>query len=206
VGVGAGALLASGVLAAWIALQQPAPSTTSIPLNDAALPQLRPAPALIAPPEPEKLEPAPTELSTLEVKSQPKAAEPLAHRPRERKPRAESSDNATQTSKPAVREPAKPSPIAKPAGAPMLSASDLVQAAARELIQGHLAAAADLYGQAARLDPKSEPAYRGLGLTYERLGKKSEAIRALNRAVSLAPNGQNAAMLKARLEKLQSSQ
>jgi putative thioredoxin len=88
----------------------------------------------------------------------------------------------------------------------MLSASDLVQAAARELIQGHLGVAADLYSQATRIDPKSEAAYRGLGLTYERLGKRTEAIRALSRALSLAPNGQNATMLKARLEKLQGSQ
>jgi putative thioredoxin len=95
--------------------------------------------------------------------------------------------------------------VEKPA-APMLSAGDLVQAAARELIQGHLGAAADLYSQATRLDPKSEPAYRGLGLTYERLGKRPEAIRALSRALALAPNGQNAVMLKARLEKLQGSQ
>ncbi|HKP57668.1 MAG TPA: tetratricopeptide repeat protein, partial [Polyangiales bacterium] len=97
--------------------------------------------------------------------------------------------------------PAAPAPASKPG----IGAGELVQAAARELIQGHLSAAADLYAQATRLDPKSEPAFRGLGLTNERLGKKAEAIRAFNRALALAPNGQNAAMVRARLAKLQAA-
>jgi hypothetical protein len=115
----------------------------------------------------------------------------------------------TRSSKPEARTtrstpktaPVNPPPVAKPG----IGAGELVQAAARELIQGHLNAAADLYAQATRLDPKSEPAFRGLGLTMERLGRKADAIRAFNRALALAPNGQNAAMLRTRLTKLQAS-
>ena len=95
-------------------------------------------------------------------------------------------------------------PAPKP-GKSSVSSGELVQAAARELIQGHLNAAADLYSQAARIDPKNEAAFRGLGLVHERLGRKADAIRAFNRALTLAPNGQNAAMLRARLAKLQAS-
>jgi serine/threonine protein kinase len=206
VGVGAGVLLASGALAAWIALE-PSERPAPVSVNDGQLQTVRPKPELLMPtasdPEPQAEQPlraaapAPTAQAPVEPTPQPKAA---ARHPK----RTEAQQTAT-TRKPAAA-PAKPAAATpKPTG-PMLSASDLVQAAARELIQGHLSAAADLYSQATRLDPKSEAAYRGLGLTYERLGKRQDAIRALSRALSLAPNGQNAAMVKARLEKLQGSQ
>jgi serine/threonine protein kinase len=85
------------------------------------------------------------------------------------------------------------------------NATELGQAAQRELIQGHLAAAADLYAKATRVDPSNEPAWRGLGLAYERLGRTADAIKALRRAIQLAPNGQNANMLRTRLQKLGSA-
>jgi serine/threonine-protein kinase len=213
-GVGAGILIASVGLAAWVAFE-PSPRPAAVSVNDSQLPNLKPKPEATPTPEVTKPEqptqapvPTPTELSQVEVTSQPKAA--AARRPK----RAEASPTeprATATSKSAAAAAAnanvtKPSAASAKPSAPMMSAAALVQAAARELIQGHLGAAADLYSQATRLDPKSEAAYRGLGLTYERLGKRSEAIRALSRALALSPNGQNAAMLKARLEKLQSSQ
>jgi serine/threonine protein kinase len=209
-GVGVGALLGGGVLAMWVTLSEPEPKSAPLSASDASLPHVRPAPAMITtdePIDPAKAAPQPeaTGRSSVDGTSQPKAAEAATRRSREKKPRAEPGDSdAVRATNPLNREPAKPA-TSKPA-APMLRASDLVQAAARELIQGHLGAAADLYSQATRLDPKSEPAYRGLGLTYERLGKKPEAIRALNRALALAPNGQNAAMLRTRLQRLQGSQ
>jgi serine/threonine-protein kinase len=104
--------------------------------------------------------------------------------------------------KAAPPEPAKPATPAVPPRAPGPSAAELTQTAQRELIQGHLAAAADLYAQATRVDARNEPAWRGLGLAYERLGRTADAIRALQRAIQLAPDGQNAGMLRARLQKL----
>jgi hypothetical protein len=98
--------------------------------------------------------------------------------------------------------PPKAAVPAAPPAAPGPSATELSQAAQRELIQGHLAAAADLYAHATRVDPRNEPAWRGLGLAYERLGRTADAIRALQRAIQLAPDGQNAGMLRARLQKL----
>lgn len=198
-GVGAGVLLASGVLAAWIAFEPSEPLPHSV--SDAQLPAVRPKPQLIMEDVEPAPAPAPTEPSPVDATAQPKAAEPAARRGK-RVETAERREAAKPTAAP--QKPA--AAAARPSATPLLSATDLVQAAARELIQGHLGAAADLYLQAVRLDPKNETAYRGLGLTYERLGKKPEAIRALSRALSLAPNGQNAAMLKARLEKLQGSQ
>lgn len=201
-GVGAGALLASGVLA-MVAMQSPEPRSTERAENTAPVSTVRPAPALpphapVAPLAPQPAVPEGKIEEAAAATPQPKAADPVVRRPREGKQRAEPVEAKN-------REPVRPVASANPRR-PMLSAGELVQAAARELIQGHLGAAADLYSQATRLDPKSEPAYRGLGLTYERLGKKADAIRALSKALALAPNGQNAAMLRVRLEKLQGSQ
>ena len=99
---------------------------------------------------------------------------------------------------------AAPPPVATKNGSPE-SANDLNLAAQRELIAGHLAAATDLYARATRVDPRSEPAWRGLGLAYERLGRSADAVRALRRAIELAPNGQHADALRARLVKLGAS-
>jgi eukaryotic-like serine/threonine-protein kinase len=104
------------------------------------------------------------------------------------------------------KAPLSPPPSAAAPPRNGLSATELGQAAQRELIQGHLAAAADLYAQATRVDPRNEPAWRGLGLAYERLGRTAEAIHALERAIQLAPAGQNADMLRARLQKLAGTQ
>jgi Flp pilus assembly protein TadD len=70
-------------------------------------------------------------------------------------------------------------------------------------VQGHIAGAADLYARAAQLDPKNAAAYRGLGLAYERLGRKKEAIRALKQAMQLAPNSASSNALQERLHKLE---
>jgi hypothetical protein len=201
-GVGAGILIASIGLAAWVTFE-PSSRPAAVSVSDSQLPTVRPKPeptAEIAKPEQptEAPAPPPAERSQVVVTSQPKAA--ATRRPK----RTEAA--STPSAEPRATAAPKPSAATAKPSAPMMSATALVQAAARELIQGHLGAAADLYSQATRLDPKSEAAYRGLGLTYERLGKRSEAVRALSRALALSPNGQNTAMLKARLEKLQSSQ
>jgi tetratricopeptide (TPR) repeat protein len=119
----------------------------------------------------------------------PKAAPPV------QQPSAVAAPKAVPPAPPSVVQPK----AATPSGP---TATELTQSAQRELIQGHLAAAADLYAQATRVDPRNEPAWRGLGLANERLGRTADAIRAFQRAIQLAPDGQNAGMLRARLQKL----
>jgi serine/threonine protein kinase len=95
-----------------------------------------------------------------------------------------------------------PTPL-EPTGGP--SAVQLVQTAQHELVEGHLAAAVDLYGQAIRIDPRNEPAWRGLGVTHERLGHTADAVNALQQAIRLSPDGPYAEMLRARLQKLETN-
>jgi serine/threonine protein kinase len=193
VGIAAGVLLGGVIVLARIALQDPTPAAQ--PPQTAAAQPLR-----ASDPEPQPSAAAKPALITADPTALPTGvAEP-----------EDVASNKPERPRP-TRPEVRPRPAAKPAqpgakAAPSIGAGELVQAAARELIQGHLNAAADLYAQATRLDPKSEPAFRGLGLTNERLGKKADAIRAFNRALALAPNGQNATMLRARLAKLQAAQ
>jgi serine/threonine protein kinase len=198
-GIAAGMVIGLIGLIGFFSARSPerAPAVSETVVRPApAKPVPQPAPELVLPPpeaaEPNR-EPQPAAAAVVPAKAptEPKPA-PVAKAPRVR---------------PATTKPAEPVPAAR---APTttkpnvrVSANDLVQAAARELIQGHLSAAADLYTQATRIDPKSEAAFRGLGLVNERMGKKADAIRAFNRALALSPTGQNAAMLRARVAKLQ---
>jgi eukaryotic-like serine/threonine-protein kinase len=140
------------------------------------------------PSEPAEAAPPPIEAAV--APPPPAAAEPQGRRAAQ----SASTTKASGSKTPRARVEAQPQ---------VASAAELLKAATRELTQGHLGAAADLYAQAAKVDPRSEAAFRGLGLTSERLGKKSDAIRAFRRALSLAPNGQNADMLRARLARLE---
>lgn len=204
VGIGAGAFIVAAGLGLHALFEDSGPAPAAAPPS-AEVPQVVKPQAAASPvveePVPERAAPPPTAEIPSGVSGadpQPSAASPKPARRAPAGKRAPSED--------AVAPKAERPVPAKVAPASMLSANELVQAAARELIQGHLSAAADLYAQATRLDPKSEPAYRGLGLTHERLGNKADAIRAFTRAIALAPNGQNAPMLRTRLAKLQGSQ
>jgi serine/threonine-protein kinase len=90
---------------------------------------------------------------------------------------------------------------AEPTPAP--NARTLIERAQRELVQGHLGASADLYREASQLDPNNASAFRGLGLVSQRLGRTAEAIRALRRAIVLAPNDATSGPLVERLRKLE---
>jgi Flp pilus assembly protein TadD len=83
------------------------------------------------------------------------------------------------------------------------SADELIKQAASELVQGHLARAADLYQRASQRDPRNAAAYRGLGVTSERLGRREAARNAYQRALKLTPPGPQADSMRARLEQLQ---
>jgi serine/threonine protein kinase len=178
------ALLA--VLLGWVALR----SDSDTKLSGAPTPAPVATPAVAASTYDEAL-PVPSEPLPAMAEPPPTAAPVAAVTPA---PIARAARRAPQRDQAAAQ--------AKPAAPTGPSATELGLAAQHELIQGHLAAAAELYAQATRIDPRNEPAWRGLGLAYERLGRSADAVRALRRAIQLSPNGQNADMLRARLLKL----
>ena len=163
-------------LSIWLVL--PHDSESKIVAKELPAPPVPAAPVIVVPDEP-ATSPEPAIAPPSQAPPPPKAAEPVR----------------------AKRNPAREPAPAK-AAVPAPNAMELGKAAQHELIQGHLAAAAELYAQATRVDPRNEPAWRGLGLAYERLGRTADAVRALRKAIQLAPSGQNADMMRARLQKL----
>jgi serine/threonine-protein kinase len=205
----AAAVLLLCVLAGWLGTRgsPPPPMAAATPAAraapPAALPPVASAPSATAPaaaPEPSVAAPEPPKTHA-DVSAAPHAH---AHAPR---PSAQAvapvprANTLAPAPAPAPEPPhVTPPPPAAPTGP---SASELVSRAQKELVEGHIAAAADLYARAARLDPKNAAAFRGLGLAYERLGRKKEAIRALKQAMQLAPTSPTNRVLQDRLRRLE---
>jgi serine/threonine protein kinase len=117
------------------------------------------------------------------------------------------SGNPRATKKAPPREkplaPPPPAPTAQPPSTEgSTGGTDLVKAAAQALMVGQLDLADRLYTDATRKEPGNVAAWRGLGLTSERLGRREAAISAFQRALQIAPTGAQADSIRARLSKL----
>ena len=151
---------------------------------------LQPAPIVTAAPTPE---PAPP---VLEVIPQAK--------PEPQKPAGKPA--ATRDARPKREVTIRDATILPPTAAtPAVPAASLVTKAQDELVQGHFSAAQSLYEQATRADPRNAAAFRGLGLVNERLGKKSAALRAMQRAIELSPNDPKNALLREKIQRLEAA-
>lgn len=69
-------------------------------------------------------------------------------------------------------------------------------------LHGELEAAHAAYRKAARANPLEPAAFRGIGLSAARLGKRHEARRAYSRYLELEPRAADAALVRARLDEL----
>jgi regulator of sirC expression with transglutaminase-like and TPR domain len=65
--------------------------------------------------------------------------------------------------------------------------------------------ALSLYEQATKADPQNAAAFRGLGLVNERLGKKSAALRAMQRAIAISPNDPKNTLLREKIQRLEAA-
>jgi eukaryotic-like serine/threonine-protein kinase len=128
-------------------------------------------------------------------------AGPTAGTPKPRVRPERPSRAGAHTVKPPAQPQADPDPLAavRPAEP---TADELTKQAAGELVQGHLARAVELYRRASQRDPRNAAAWRGLGVTSERLGLRDAARRAYQRALKLTPPGPQADSMRARLEQL----
>ncbi|MFT3923550.1 MAG: protein kinase [Myxococcales bacterium] len=125
--------------------------------------------------------------------------------PRKAAPRSDKPANTNASpgaSVPAVSAPSAP-PVANPSNG--AAGADLVKAAAQALVMGQLDLADKLYTDATRKEPNNAAAWRGLGLTSERLGRREVAISAFQRSLQIAPTGAQADSIRARLSKLTGS-
>lgn len=81
-------------------------------------------------------------------------------------------------------------------------AEKLASRGTTKLIQGKLSDAVQTFRKATRADPGHAPAWRGLGLAYERLERTSKAVDAYERFLRLAPDSSTSASVRSRLDEL----
>ncbi|RZO57950.1 MAG: serine/threonine protein kinase [Sandaracinaceae bacterium] len=173
----------------------PAASTPAAPIPAAA-----PTPAAPTPAAPTPVTPGATPGAASSVA---RSARRLGAE-RERAPaRAGSSPTAPRgggaSSPPgaALMEPPSPAP-------PDERVDDLLRDAQRALLRGQLSTAERLFREASYSDSSRAEVWRGLGVTYERLGRAPEAARAYRRFLRVAPAAPEAGAVRSRLEQLDS--
>jgi len=97
---------------------------------------------------------------------------------------------------------APPPPPAPPSDSPATSAKSLYKEGLQKFVSGDTAGAISLFDQARAKDSGYAPAYRGLGMAYEKRGDGHRAARAFETYLQLAPDAPDAASIKQRMEKL----
>ncbi len=81
-------------------------------------------------------------------------------------------------------------------------AATLTAEASRRFLGGQLGQAQELYKRAIRQRPSYAPAHRGLGMVYQKQGRGHRAIRSFETYLKLAPNANDAAAIRKRIEDL----
>jgi serine/threonine-protein kinase len=146
--------------------------------------------------------------------SQPPPEPPVSMVARPRVPQVQWSEPPPHVLTPvetvAIEEPPRPLPEpvepAPPRSTPQTSAAEeaetrtaLTREAYRRLARGELALAVERFEAAG---PRNPGAVRGLGLAYERLGRREDAVRAYRRYLELLPNAADRAAVEHRLDAL----
>jgi len=102
------------------------------------------------------------------------------------------------------RRPEAPAPQAQTGGDSEggATAGELFKKATELTIAGNFDGAETAFRQALKVDRKFAPAYRGLGILYQRTGAKDKALDAFKKYLKLAPQASDAAGIQARIEQL----
>jgi hypothetical protein len=97
-----------------------------------------------------------------------------------------------------------PTPPPDPTAVPTAeTAKSLYKQGLQDFVGGNSAQAIDRFHQALAKDPSYAPAYRGMGMAYERMGDRPHAAAAYRKYLDLDPGAGDAAQIKTRLEGLQ---
>jgi serine/threonine-protein kinase len=90
-----------------------------------------------------------------------------------------------------------------PAAPTAETAKSLYKQGLQDFVSGSSAQAIDKFHQALAKDGSFAPAYRGMGMAYERMGDRPHAAAAYRKYLALDPGAADAAQIKTRLEGLQ---
>jgi Flp pilus assembly protein TadD len=79
---------------------------------------------------------------------------------------------------------------------------ELTATGVRELAGGRFSAAVASFKRATAVSAGYAPAWRGLGIAYEKQGAKAQAISAFQRYLAIAPGAGDAQAIRDRIERL----
>jgi eukaryotic-like serine/threonine-protein kinase len=96
--------------------------------------------------------------------------------------------------------PANPAPAPPPADGP--TTDELFKKGTQKLLDGNFNEAEAAFKSALKIDRRYAPAYRGLGILYQRTGASAKAIDAFRKYLKLAPQASDAANIAGRIEQL----
>lgn len=100
--------------------------------------------------------------------------------------------------------PPRPAREPKPAATPAKDkeAKVVYQDGLRALFRGQVDEAVRKFNRALKLNRRFSLAYKGLGLAYEKMGRKAMAKASFNRYLILRPDAPDKAMIRKRIERL----
>ncbi len=205
------------------------PATTSAdaaaigePQPEAVVEPLRPEPAIVEPAKPEPPKPEPAKPEPVKIaKPEPKVTkpEPVKPEPKVTKPepkvtkvtpKPEPKTSSWDPLKPRgekqpaqKRTEAKPiDPYAEPRKPAKVDAAAAYRTGLQQFARGDSSAAMSTFRSVLASDPFFAPAHRGLGMVYEKLGKKGQARNSFRRYLQLSPTAGDAEQIRDRMGRL----
>lgn len=211
------AALAVGLLAVtagggWYARQGAQAAVPTVPATPPPTPVVVPAPVAPTPapialvpvaPEPVAREPAAREPVAVAAPEGQRAGTDRAHPTTARAPSPLPHDETAVSLTPVpTPRPSTPEPEPEPEPEPTDRTAALLRDASSAMLHGEIPHARELYREATLSAPRNTAAWRGLGLSSERLGLVPEARRAYARYLELAPDARDATTVRERLDRL----
>ena len=151
----------------------------------------------VEPPKPEPKKPEPKKVEP--PKPEPKKPEPKKVAKADPKPKANSWDPLAPKPKPA-RDPKPIDPYAEKK--PAVDANAAYKAGIQQFARGDSNGALSTFKSSLAANPDFAPTWRGIGMVYEKLGKKSQAKTAFRRYLQLSPAAGDAEQIRERMERL----
>jgi len=121
---------------------------------------------------------------------------------------ARADTQRTRSTPPPPDGPRRPEPAPVPAPAPSgngndgATAAELFKKGSEQILAGKFDDAEATLRQSLKVDRRYAPAYRGLGILYQRTGATAKALDAFKKYLKLAPQAPDAAAIEARIEQL----
>jgi tetratricopeptide (TPR) repeat protein len=163
----------------------------------AAVEPAKPVPAIAPPPKPEPAIAPPPKPEPPKPAARAVLAKPTA----KLQPKTPAAFAAKKPDKPRF-DPATAMPVDPYADTKRIDPSAAYRTGLQQFARGNNNGALTTFRASLTANPGYAPTWRGIGLVYEKLGKKAQARTAFQKYLQLAPNAGDAAMIRERMGRL----